>query len=119
MDTDGLARVSIGSEWVSVDLTHAIADAPIVCVYADQITERWGHVPEESGWVIYIAALIEDECADLLDEAVSKLREDIRAHRVEPGSHPRPYVRDPVEQREAILAAYWREVYDNLSRALA
>jgi hypothetical protein len=119
VDAEGMAHVTIGSQWVSVDLTHAIADEPVVITYADQtITRRPGWEPEESGWVVHVAALIESECADLLDEAICKLREDIWARRTQPGTHPRPYWRDPVEAREAILAAYWQQVYGDLNRAL-
>ncbi len=123
-------RVRLGDErrsweWreqpVTVDQARQLVDAPYVVVEADRFespsmfrnTRDW----IETGWVVYVLALIEDEAYEAAERAVAALRADIDAGNIRKGAHRQYVPRNPLEDpAERELRAYRERVLRELER---
>jgi hypothetical protein len=102
----GGARVSLSWLPAPLETVHAIADEALVKVYA----YAWDRVGREVSFAVDVVALVEAEAQDLLDAALDRLWADVRAGRVERGTHADRWgeVATSAEARERLLAAFWR-----------
>lgn len=105
---------------VTVDQAHQLIEAPYVVVDADRFeSPSMFRNPRdwiETGWTVYVLALIEDEAYEAAERAVEALRADIAAGNILNGSHRQYVPRNPLEApEESVLRAYREQVLQQLA----
>lgn len=72
--------------------------------------------PLEVAWTIEVVSFLGAEVHELMDAALTALREDIDASRIEQGAHPgQPAERDPFSRDAETLTAWRRQQVERLT----
>lgn len=105
----------VRDQHVTVDQAHQLIEAPYVVVDADRFqSPSMFYNPRdwiETGWTVYVLALIEHEAYEAAEKAVEALQADIDAGNIRKGSHKQYVPRNPLEApAEGELRAYREKV---------
>lgn len=114
VDSEGGCRIEYPLQpavRVPPEQAHTLLDTgPLVDIRAVATDSRWGRTPLESRWAVTVLAFHEDDALEAMDGALDQLRADLRAGRVQPGTHTgRPWPRNPLEPAAEALLRQFRE----------